>query len=128
MFISRSGRRMPIPTRAAYWAPTRRLAREETNQTRLMGARNYFGKVFLRVVPQVRRCPEHPNQYGALLGHAFSVRVPEVIDVMDLWTDIRRFVAAWRPRRLRPEAAQQAAERILGEWERLSGAPANTRG
>ncbi len=56
-FVSRTGRRMPIPTRAAYWAATRRLPREETNQTRLTGARNYFGKVFLRVVPQVRRCP-----------------------------------------------------------------------
>jgi hypothetical protein len=118
---------MPVPTRAAYWSPARQLAREETNQTRLTGARNYFGKVFLRVVPQVRRCPEHPSQYGALLGQAFSVRVPEVIDVIDLWNDIRRFVAAWRPPRLRTEPAQQAAARVLAEWERLSGAPAHPR-
>ena len=43
-FVSRTGRRMPIPTRVAYWAPMRPLAREETNRTRLMGAINYFGR------------------------------------------------------------------------------------
>jgi hypothetical protein len=74
-FVSRAGRSMPNPTRAAYWAPTRRLAREETNRTHLVGARNYFGKVFLRLVPQVRRCPERPHQYTGLLGQSFSLRV-----------------------------------------------------
>ena len=118
-FLSRTGRRMPVPTRAKYHSSASRLAREATNRARLIAARTYFGKVFIRVMPQVRLCPDRPHQYGALLGYALTVRVLEVVDVFDLWNNLYRFVAAWRPKRLRTERAQQGADQCLDEWERL---------
>jgi len=120
-FISRTGRRMPFPTRAAYHSPARRLEREATNDARLRAARNHFGAVALRIAPQVRLCPDKPHQYGALLGQALTVRLDE-IDVFDFWRDLKRFVLSWRPMRRRPEGAKQAAARCLDDWERLGDA------
>jgi len=74
---------MPQPTRAAYHSTEKRRAREATNRARLSATRQHFGHVFLRLVPQVRVAPERPNQYGALLGQAFTVHVDEAVDVED---------------------------------------------
>jgi len=119
-FISRTGRRMPVPTRAAYYSSARRLERNATNAARLRAARNHFGAVLLRVVPQVRLAPDRPDQYGALLGEAVTVRFDEAIDVMDFWRDVLRFMRAWRPMRRRTMAAQQAVARVLDTWDRLA--------
>jgi hypothetical protein len=87
----------------------------------------------LRVTTSVRRlpfascrkfdqCPDKPHQYGALLGHALTVRLDEAIDVFDLWRDLKRFIRGWRPMRRRPEGAKQAPARCLDDWERLGDA------
>lgn len=66
--------------------------------------------------------PAHPNQYGALLGCALTVRMSEVVDVWDLLTDVTRFIRSWRPMRNRPDHAQLAVARLLEEWDRLGKA------
>ena len=92
-------RRGPVPTRAAYYTPTKRAQRAAANTRRLDAGRAHFGHVLLRLVPQVRMCPERPDQYGALLGHAFTLRVDEPADVVALLNDLERFVRNWRPTR-----------------------------
>ena len=94
---SHHDRRGPVPTRAAYYTPTKRAQRAAANTRRLDAGRAHFGHVLLRLVPQVRMCPERPDQYGALLGHAFTLRVDEPADVVALLNDLERFVRSWRP-------------------------------
>ena len=118
-FVSRTGRKMPMPTRKRYYTPARIVERRALNDRRLREARNHFHAVRLRLVPQVRMCPERPDQYGALQGEAFRVLLPEAIDVWDLLRDVERFMRSWRPMRTRTSAGQQATARWLDAWERL---------
>jgi hypothetical protein len=119
-FVSRTGRQMPIATRAAYHTPANRMKRHAENRRRLLFARNYFGKVQLRVVPQVRLAPDRPDQYGSLLGEALMLTFDEPVDVMDCWQDLKRFLRCWRPLRRRTDAARQAVDRLWEMWERLA--------
>jgi len=72
---------MPVPTRAAYYSANWAEC-AAANTRRFDGTRAHFGHVLVRVVPQIRMCPERPDQYGALLGHAFTLRVDEPADVV----------------------------------------------
>ena len=111
-FVTRSGGTMPVPSRAAYFAADKRLAREHANERRLAGARNHFGHVKLRVVPQIRNVPTNPHQYIGWLGQAVTVRVAEAWDAVCLWQDLLRFLRSWRPARTRPEWAKVQAEEL----------------
>ena len=119
VFVTRSGRHMPVPTRAKYYSSAARLEREKANHERLHAARAHFGRVGLRLMPQVRMCPERPHQYGALKGQAFTVLLPEAVDVWDLLRDVERFMRSWRPLRSRTPEGQQAAIRLLEAWSQL---------
>jgi hypothetical protein len=76
--------------------------------------------VALRIVPQVRLAPDKPHQYGALLGHALTVRLEQAIDVFDLWRDLKRFTRSWRPMRRRAEGAKQSVQQRAA-WMTGSG-------
>ena len=91
--------RRPAPTRGAYYAPARQAQRATANSRRLDAARAHFGHVLLRLVPQVRMCPERPHQYGSLLGHAITLRIGEPDDVAVFLNDLEAFVRSWRPTR-----------------------------
>jgi hypothetical protein len=117
-FVTRTGRTMPIPTRAAYFTPAKRMARQATNDRRLRAARNYFSAVPLRLVPQVRMCPEQPHQYGALQGRAIMITVDEAIDVWELLSDTLRFWRSWRPMRRRTDMSKTSVQAAWDRWER----------
>jgi len=77
--------------------PAKQAQRATTNARRLDAARAHFGHVLLRLVPQVRMCPEQPHLYGSLLGQALTLRVGEPDDVAALLNDLQAFVRSWRP-------------------------------
>jgi hypothetical protein len=106
--VTRTGRRIPVPTRAAYYSTPKLAERAAVNAHRLDAARAHFGQVLVRLVPQVRMCPERPDQYGALQGHAFTLRVDEPADVVALLTDLERFVRSWRSTRTPAAADRQS--------------------
>ena len=68
--------------------------RNYTKQERLVAVRNQFNLIRLRLVPQVRRAPYHPRQYGPLKRAAFIVPLKETIDVLEALTDLRRLCRA----------------------------------
>jgi len=89
-----------IPHRTAR-SPVRQAEHAKSNARRLEAARAHFGHVLLRVVPQIRTCPERPSQFGGLVGEAFTVRLEDPADVLHLVKDLEDFVRSWRPTRYR---------------------------
>jgi hypothetical protein len=109
---------------ARYWTPARVAEVERVNDERVRTARLSWGACILRVfwMIKIKRSERgNKNQFHFLRGHGFSVTLHEPIDVWDYVQDIKRFTAAWRSMRLRSPADQQAARRVLDEWERLGG-------
>lgn len=70
----------------------------------------------MRIYPQF----EGVDGYYGLRDAAFRIIVPEAVDIYDLWKDVARFVRSWRPMRVRTPDGQEAARRVLEEWERTS--------
>lgn len=93
--------------------------RDRVNRERFREARNKFGRIKLRIFPSIRSREPKDGQwmYQALLGEAWYVTVPEVVDAIELVQDFGRFLRSWRPRRLR--ASQKTHDDLLTAWESL---------
>lgn len=101
-------------------AANARLQYDESER-RLRVARNQRGLVALRIPPYVQ-FGKPKYRFYALCGQALLMRVPEVIDVWDLLRDLKRFLQAWRPMRLRSPAERLEAREVLERWDRLADA------
>lgn len=95
--------------------PERLAAYRRDNDAGLRAGRNQDGHIRFRLAPFYRA---DKSLYKGLRGEAILLRVSEVVDYYALWSDVRRFIAAWRPKRVRSPAGQQTADRALADWER----------
>ena len=107
--------------------------REAENHRRLRLARNAFGCSKFRLwavvpIPLTKRkghywsfrSPDGASwQWGSLLGQAISIDVPEAVDIWALLADVKRFIAGWRPARMRSDTGRARAAALLEEWERI---------
>jgi len=89
------------------------------NHRRLRLTRNVYGHIPIRVMVQVPLRPGHAY-WGSLLGETLRIQLPEAVDVWQLWADVKRFIRAWRPNRIRSAQACERVEAIWSEFERLA--------
>jgi hypothetical protein len=94
------------------------IADRRRNEELLRRARNKYGACRLRVLPLIR--DENGLDMG-LRGQSLTILLPEVVDVYDLWGDVRQFIDGWRPIRTRTPEAQEACRRLLAGWKDLAG-------
>ena len=110
--------------------PKRQAEAHLANVQRLREAKQRWGYVPIRIGFEVGRAPiKCPKVHGKGIyykgGHqrlrntSVNVRVPEPPDVWEFLSDLKRFLVAWRPSRMRSEAGQRAAVDTLAAWERL---------
>jgi hypothetical protein len=103
----------------AAWRAKRLPAQQAKLAKMLREARNHFGYIPLKIWPTVTRPVGRSfkeDGFG-IDANTCQVHLPEAIDVLPFWADVKRFMRSWRPERARTAQGIQQAEQAWQAWE-----------